>query len=117
MAYDNCNTHEQKRWQELLDHPLVGESRGIGVLGAIELTPDKASRAKFPGNGKVGNTCRDHCVDNGLVMRAVGDSMIISPPFVFDDSHVDELIEKATIALNKTAEDIDQGLLADVDNN
>ena len=60
----------------LAAHRLVGEVRGVGLLGAIELVKDKATRERFPDKGTVGTLCRDLCVANGLVMRAVGDTMI-----------------------------------------
>jgi putrescine aminotransferase len=66
-----------QRLRELADHPLVGEVRGLGMLGAIELVKDKATRARYEGKG-VGMICRQHCFDNGLIMRAVGDTMIIA---------------------------------------
>lgn len=93
----------QKRWRELADHPLVGEARGLGLLGAIELVKDKAKREFFPKEGTVGGVCRDACIRNGLVMRAVGDTMIISPPLVMTKEHIDELIEKALKSLDDTA--------------
>ena len=92
----------QRRWRELADHPLVGEARGLGMLGALELVQDKAGRTRFPG-GNTGMRCREHCLDNGLVMRAVGDTMIISPPLVIKPSEIDELVEKAWRCLDLTA--------------
>ncbi|WPC04966.1 aspartate aminotransferase family protein [Pseudomonas benzenivorans] len=93
----------QKRLRELADHPLVGEVRGVGMLGAIELVKDKASRGRFPGELGVGMICRGHCFDNGLIMRAVGDTMIISPPLVIGKAEIDELVEKARLCLDLTA--------------
>ncbi|AOU97415.1 aminotransferase [Acidihalobacter yilgarnensis] len=93
----------QKRWAELADHPLVGETRGVGMLAALELVRAKSPRQDFAPAGKVGTLCRDICVDNGLVMRAVRDTMIISPPLVLTLEQVDELIEKAARCLDLTA--------------
>ena len=91
------------KWMALGDHPLVGEARIVGMFGALELTPDKASRARFAAEGgKVGYICREFCFANGLVMRAVGDSMIISPPLVISKSEIDTFIELATKALDLT---------------
>ncbi|MBS1269991.1 MAG: Putrescine--pyruvate aminotransferase [Gammaproteobacteria bacterium] len=92
----------QKAWSTLTDHPLVGEARSIGLMGALELVPDKASRKRFDNIGQVGETCRDLCLDNGLVMRAVRDSMIVSPPLVITDEQIDELIERARKSLDLT---------------
>jgi len=91
----------QKRLRELSDHPLVGEVRGVGLLGAIELVKDKATRARYTGKG-AGMICRTFCFENGLIMRAVGDTMIIAPPLVISFAEIDELIEKARKCLDLT---------------
>ena len=95
----------QSRWQELADHPLVGEARGVGMLGALELVKNKKTRERFAESG-VGMRCRQHCFQNGLVMRAVGDTMIISPPLVINEEEIDELIVKARRCLDATAADV-----------
>ena len=93
----------RERWMTLADHPLVGEARMTGMLGALELTPDKASRAPFAGEeGAAGLICREFCFENGLVMRAVRDSMIISPPLVIAREEVDTLVALAAKALDLT---------------
>ncbi|WP_220805197.1 aminotransferase class III-fold pyridoxal phosphate-dependent enzyme, partial [Pseudomonas sp. NCCP-436] len=96
----------QKRLRELADHPLVGEVRGLGMLGAIELVQDRAKRQRYPGEVGVGMICRGHCFDNGLVMRAVGDTMIIAPPLVISEAEIDELVEKARKCLDLTWEQV-----------
>jgi putrescine aminotransferase len=95
----------QSRWQELLEHPLVGEARGVGLLGALELVKNKKTRERFADPG-VGMRCREHCFRNGLVMRAVGDTMIISPPLVISEEQIDELIGKVRLCLDATARDV-----------
>lgn len=94
----------QKRWQELADHPLVGEARGLGMLGALELVKNKKTRARFEGG--IGMRCREHCFRNGLIMRAVGDTMIISPPLVITPEQIDELITLARKCLDATAAEV-----------
>ena len=93
----------QKRLRELADHPLVGEVRGVGMLGAIELAKNKQTRERFPSEMGVGMICRGHCFENGLIMRAVGDTMIIAPPLVISKDEIDELVEKARKCLDLTA--------------
>jgi putrescine aminotransferase len=88
----------------LAAHRLVGEVRGVGLLGAIELVKDKATRERFPDKGTVGTLCRDLCVANGLVMRAVGDTMIMSPPLIISRAEIDELVDKAWKVLDLVAE-------------
>ncbi len=88
--------HLAERWTSLADHPMVGEARIKGMMAAIELTPDKDRRAKFAGEeGKVGLITREICFANGLVMRHVGDKMIISPPLVISEGEIDELVSRA----------------------
>ncbi|WP_407293705.1 aspartate aminotransferase family protein [Stutzerimonas zhaodongensis] len=94
----------QSRWRELVEHPLVGEARGVGMLGALELVKNKKTRERFADPG-VGMLCREHCFRNGLVMRAVGDTMIISPPLVINEEQIDELIVKVRHCLNATLKD------------
>ncbi len=96
----------QKRWAELADHPLVGEVRGLGFLGAFEIVADKETRAQFEPSGSTGPLCRDIAADLGLVMRAVGDSMIISPPLIMSKDQIDELVDLAGKALDKTLEQV-----------
>lgn len=97
------------RWRELADHPLVGEARTLGLLGALELVPRKPSRAFFPERGSVGTRCRDLSVKNGLVMRAVWDTMIAAPPLVITPAEIDELVSKAA----QTLDELHQGLRRD----
>ncbi|QYJ74432.1 aspartate aminotransferase family protein [Shewanella sp. FJAT-52076] len=96
----------QDRLQTLSAHPLVGEVRGMGMVGAIELVADKHSMARFGSEISAGMLCREACIANGLVMRAVGDTMIISPPLCISRDEIDELIFKASQALSLTLEKI-----------
>jgi putrescine aminotransferase len=105
-VHDSTAPYLQQRLRELSDHPLVGEVRGVGMFGAIELVADKASYKKFDSAQNVGTICRDHCFDNGLIMRAVGDSMIISPPLILQKSDIDVFIEGAAKCLDLTQKSI-----------
>ena len=98
-----------ERWAALADHPLVGEARIVGMMGSIALTPDKSARAPFAAEtGTVGLICRGKCFANGLVMRHVGDRMIISPPLVISRSEIDILMERAVQSLDQTYAEITQ---------
>ena len=92
--------------QALAGHALVGEVRGVGLIGAIELVKDRANREHFEPVGEVGAKCRDHCVANGLVMRAVRDAMVFSPPLVISRGEIDELVSRVKHAINLTAKDL-----------
>ena len=92
----------QKRLRELGDHPLVGEVRGVGMFGALELVQDKENYVKFDKSKAVGLTCREFCFENNLVMRAVGDAMIISPPLIIGQDDIDVFFERAWKCLDLT---------------
>ncbi len=96
----------QKKWLALGDHPMVGEARGVGMVGALELVKDKNTKTSYPSDQNVGTICRDFCFNNGLIMRAVGDAMIICPPLVISHSEINELIDKAKLCLDLTWEKI-----------
>ncbi len=97
-----ANPYLAERWSKLTDHPLVGEAVLTGLMGSIALTPDKAKRAKFASEeGTVGLRARERCFANDLVMRHVGDRMIISPPLVITPAEIDILIERATKSLDE----------------
>ena len=97
----------RKKWHSLSDHPLVGETRIAGLMGALELVADKTSLERFDKKIGVGTICRDVCINNGLVMRAVGDIMIIAPPLIITREQIDELMEKAWKCLDLTQKAID----------
>ncbi|HEX4570111.1 MAG TPA: aminotransferase class III-fold pyridoxal phosphate-dependent enzyme, partial [Dongiaceae bacterium] len=96
----------EKRLEELLDHPLVGEVRLKGFIGAIELVKDKKTRAVYQPQGEVGTICRDHCFAIGLVMRATRDTMLISPPLSWTKAEIDEFLVLTRKALDLTLADV-----------
>ena len=99
---DETGPYLAARWREIAEHPLVGEARSVGLIGALELVRDKATRQFFDQRGEVGTICRDFCFQNGLIMRAVRDTMIIAPPLVISREQIDELAEKAWRCLDLT---------------
>lgn len=91
------------KWEALADHPLVGEAKIVGMMGSIALTPHKGSRAQFAADaGTVGYICREFSFNNNLIMRHVGDRMIISPPLIVSNDEIDTLAERAWTALDLT---------------
>jgi putrescine aminotransferase len=94
----------QQKLKTLGDHPLVGEARGVGLLGALELVKNKETRERFASGA--GMTCRTNCFETGVVMRAVGDTMFLCPPMVITDAEIDELFRLVRIALDKTAKEL-----------
>jgi 4-aminobutyrate--pyruvate transaminase len=83
----------QGRLHDLASHPLVGEARGIGLLGAIELVHDKASKAPFAATAGVGLLAADLAQREGLILRAMGDSLALCPPLVTTKAEVGEIFD------------------------
>lgn len=104
-AGESIAPYFQQKLSELADHALVGQIRGVGLLGAIQLVPDKSSNKPFGKAGVMGIECREHSISNGLIMRAVEDAMILSPPLVISEPEIDELFEIVHGSLDQTLED------------
>ena len=79
------------------------QRRSLGLLGALELVPARPSRRFFANRGDVGTACRDLCVANGVISRAVRDTMIVAPPLVITPAEIDELVRRIGLALDQTA--------------
>ncbi len=94
----------REKWEALADHPLVGEAKIVGMMASIALTPNKAARAAFPDPGTVGFICRDRCFANNIIMRSVGDRMIIAPPLSMTCDEIDILMERARKSLDECYE-------------
>jgi putrescine aminotransferase len=72
----------------------------------MEMVADKAARRLFDRGHDVGTMCRNHCFENGLVMRAVRDIMVLAPPLVIGEAEIDELMDKARLCLDLTLADV-----------
>jgi len=95
-----------KLFARFKDHPLVGEVRTVGLLGAIELVADKKTRRRFDDPGRVGLICRDHFFREGFIMRAVWDTMVCAPPLIWTEAHFEEAGSVIQKALDKTLADV-----------
>ncbi|MDE2047966.1 MAG: aspartate aminotransferase family protein [Betaproteobacteria bacterium] len=91
-----------RRYAELNDHPLVGMAETCGFVAGLVLVKDKKSGERFDPELSVGMVCRGYCFDNGLIMRAVGDRMIIAPPLVMTHAQIDEMIALIRKCLDAT---------------
>jgi putrescine aminotransferase len=90
---DRIAPYLKMKWSELAGHPLVGEARSLGMLGALELSPSPNTRAPFKAeDGTAGLITRNICIKNGLIMRHVYDKMIISPPLIITKEEIDDLV-------------------------
>lgn len=101
-----------ERFAEVGRHPLVGVAEACGFVGGLVLVKDKATRTLFDPDLAVGMMCRAHCFKNGLIMRAVGDRMIIAPPLVMTRAQIDEMVALILKCLDATLAELRQkGLL------
>ena len=106
---DDMAPYFARRLQELFaDHPLVGEVRVFGGLASIEMVPDKKGdpRKRFSPMGQVGVQCRTHCLNNGVISRAVRDSMILCPPLVMNREEMDEMLSRLSKSIDATAKEL-----------
>jgi putrescine---pyruvate transaminase len=95
-----------ERFEELKAHPLVGEAETCGFVAGISLVKNKKGNQPFDEGLGVGMICRSHCFNNGLIMRAVGDRMIIAPPLVMTRAQIDEMMALIHQCLDATLDDL-----------
>ena len=90
-----------KALAKLAEHPLVGEARSAGLIGAVEIVADKVSGARFGGSeGTAGPIVRDLCIANGLMVRGIRDSIVMCPPLIITTDQIDELVGKIRMSLD-----------------
>ncbi len=102
---DDVGPYLARRFAELGDHPLVGVAQTCGFMAALVLVKNKQTRSRFDAALGVGMVCREHCFRNGLVMRAVGDRMIIAPPLTMTHAQIDEMMALIVLCLDLTYAD------------
>ncbi len=90
-----------KALASLEDHPLVGEARSLGLIGCVEIVSRKGTNERFGGKqGPTGLMVRDLCIEHGLMVRAVRDSIVMSPPLVISHAQIDQLVSTLRRALD-----------------
>ncbi|MEK9753335.1 MAG: aspartate aminotransferase family protein [Rhodospirillaceae bacterium] len=94
----------QQGLRRFADHDLVGEVRGVGLIGGVELMADRAKRVPFEPAAKVGPKAQVLAGQNGLIIRAMGDTIGICPPLVINESEIDELLARLGKTLDATLE-------------
>ena len=95
-----------QRFSELSQHPLVGSAETCGLVAGLALMKDKAKHVAFDESLGVGMMCRNHCFSSGLIMRAVGDRMIIAPPLVITKAQIDDMINLIKKCLDATLDEL-----------
>jgi putrescine aminotransferase len=104
-VHDDVGPHLAQAFALLAEHPLVGDAETCGLMGALLLVKDKAKLTPFDAAVGIGMVCRGHCFANGLVMRAVGNRMIIAPPLVITRGQIDEMVALIRRCLDLTLAD------------
>ena len=104
-VHDDVGPYLAQQFAALAEHPLVGEVQTCGLMGAVQLVKSKAPLTTFTPELEVGMLCRGHCFGNGLIMRAVGDRMIVAPPLVITRAQIDEMIALIRRCLDLTLAD------------
>jgi len=90
----------QEGLRGLVDHPIVGDIRGIGLIAGVELVADKNSKQAFDPSGKLGWYFYERAHHHGLIIRCMGDTIGICPPLIIDQEQIDELVRRFALTLD-----------------
>ncbi len=88
--------------EKLRDHPLVGETRFCGLVGAVELVADKKTKRPFDPKQAVGPATAKFCEGQGAILRALGDSIAFCPPMIITEAELNELFDRFEKAIDET---------------
>ncbi len=105
---DDLGPYLAQHFERLSHHELIGEAQSVGLMGALQIVKNKETNELFDSALEVGMLCRSHCFSNGLIMRAVGDRMIIAPPLVITRAQIDDLVALITLCFDRTLADAKQ---------
>ena len=92
--------HFQARLVALADHPLVGEARGVGLLGAVQLVADKATKAPLPVTEGIGPMIGAFAQEHGVILRATPEAVYMCPPLIISIGEIDEMMDGLHAALD-----------------
>jgi 4-aminobutyrate--pyruvate transaminase len=92
----------QQRLNAFAEHPLVGEARGVGLLGGCEIVKDKQTKQAFDAVAGVGARCAASAQERGLIVRALGDTVAFCPPLIISADEINELFDRFQQALDET---------------
>ena len=98
----SLGTTFEARLAKLGDHPLVGETRGRGMLGAFEMVADKETRRAFDPKMMVGPKCNGFCQQRGVILRNLTDAIGICPPLIMTDDQLNDMFDKIELAIDDT---------------
>ncbi len=103
---EDVGPYLKQRFEALADHPVVGQAEACGMMAALVLVKNKRPLERFAEDLKIGLLCRGHMFGSGVVMRAVGERMIIAPPLVITRTQIDEMIALIRRSLDLTLKDV-----------
>lgn len=108
-VHDDVGPYLAERLAELADHPLVGEVRSLGLLGAVEIVSTPRTNERFGGEeGKAGPLVRDRCIANGLMVRGIRDTIVMSPPLIITHEEIDRLTATIRRSLDEATPELDK---------
>ena len=93
-----------RRLHDFEEHPLIGETTGVGLIGAVEMVSNKESREPLEPPGKSGPHLVARAQEHGLIVRALGDRIAFSPPLIISEAEIDAIFDRFAAALNETAD-------------
>jgi putrescine aminotransferase len=102
-AARNIVPYFQAKLETFADHPLVGDVRGVGLMGGLEIVQNKGRRESFPKDSNIGPFCSAEAMKRGLALRANGDTMCLAPPLIITEEQLDTVFEVTREALDVTA--------------
>ena len=105
--------HFQARLRRTGEHPLIGEARGLGMLGGLEIVKNKETGEPFDASHMVAAFAARHAEDAGVITRGIGDTLAFSPPLVIDEDHIDRLFGIVEKALDETSAMVEREGLRD----
>ena len=98
----NISRHFQKRLAGLSKHKLVGDARGVGLIGGLELVADKKTRQQFPATSKASMTAIEKILGQHLILRSLpGDVIGICPPLITTEQEIDDIFDRTTRGLDE----------------
>lgn len=107
----DLSPHFLERLHSFAEHPLVGNTRGAGLIGAVDLVADKAAKRFFDPVGRVGTHINERCHEHGLIIRNIGDIIAFCPPLIIESAEIEGMFDRFARALDDTLVWIDRGAL------
>ena len=95
-----------KRLNELADHPMVGEVRGVGLIAAVELVADKATKKGLETPAQLGLAVSREMQDNGVIVRNIADAIAFCPPLIITEEQVDVMVDTLRAAIDKVYQEL-----------